>query len=227
MSAYADKYSVEFWKDIKAGTIVLEDEQSIEESMKAGLGAHGKHYQINDILTVEEEDKRAIWRFFELQDTDETLWLLAKIVGDNVDLRIYFEDEEAFMADTREGVIEQECYWLFQEPEDPDDFVPGELEFTRAIFWDFEDGEGEVKFTQKPQGVLCGTCTIEPPQPGIRQLFTTIAEYSTDADIENNEILILETGGIDGNGEILDEGGFVRLLFGCEVLGSEIDVIPK
>ncbi|MCK5804687.1 MAG: hypothetical protein KAI66_17750 [Lentisphaeria bacterium] len=225
------KESTEFWHKLKVGAIaVLEDEQAVAESMASGAGAYGLQYTMERKLIVRQDDGLAEWLLFELVGEDR-LWLMVKVVGSMLDLRLYFEQPDVFPAGSRADILRREDYWLFEEPEDPDDFEASDLEFALEIPWELEEEgeEFEVVYGLKPQGVLYGEAREEPQPEGMPEaFFAAVAEYQTPDECENPEILVLELGGVElDTEEVLPQGGFVQLLFGCPIAASDIDILPK
>lgn len=220
-----DKFSPDFWRSIKPqSTITLSDQQTLELAMKEGRGLESRDYVVHSVFTFRDNDRFGEWKLFELVDEEQDLYLLVKIVDDQLDVRVYFAPEEdEFDPGNRADMIDDEHYWMFMEPEDPDSFKLEELEFTEEFGWLFDDGKGgetEVVYQMKKQGVLFGEGEDLPVKSGDKPLFTALVEYRSVEDAENPEALILETGG-----EESDEGGYITLLFGCPVKTEEIDVL--
>lgn len=217
-----DKTSPEYWEQLKPGSIVtLSDEQAIKESMEAGNGPRGIDYTTKSVITVKEMDGLAQWLLFELEGTDQDLWLMAKIVDQDIALRVYYEPEEFEVGD-RGDALDRGDYWLFQEPEDPDNFEPTDLSYTTEIQQSMETqaGERDVIFRRKSQGEMHGTCSCEPKMAGIDEMFATVVEYSGPEDYENPEVLLLETGKQDN-----PNGGCIRLMLGADITPADVDIL--
>ena len=227
VTGYAALSDPDFWYELPAGSIVrLTDEQAVQEAKEKGRGKRGLEYEVGDIVQINEATEQVQWRLFELVDDEESLWLMVRTVGDELEVRVYFEDEEAFESGTRAEQVEREEFWLFRQPEDEDDWEPADLEFTSRISWDFEDGKGTAVFSQKPQGQLYGS--FEVMGEDIGPLPASVIEYYSPDAVDNNEIVIIETGGVDPKTvEMVPEGGFVRVMFGCVLDPDEIEVEPQ
>lgn len=212
-----DKYSPKFWaSDVKVGqTIMLSDAQGIADSLKDGAGAAGTDYLIKAITSVENAELGVGWRLFEMYDVDETLYLMVKSVGDEMDLRVYFQPPE-FISGNRRDALDSGQYWLFQEPGNPEDFAFDDLLFTLTI------GDPVVPqvYVQKAFGVLFAEATFDPPQDSFNRCSAQIAEYQTEEECENPEIAILELGGERG-----DEGGLIMFLLGSAVSPEDVEVL--
>lgn len=204
-----DKHTSDYWKNIEEDSVItLKDEQALEQSLSSGEGVEGIDYYVSKVLTL-SLNQDIIWKFFILRDSlnEQELWLLAKIVEKDVEVKIYFEVPE-FESGSRKDLIDNDYHWLFKEPQDTNNFKYDDLKYSKDIIITSNKGE-EVVYKQKKQGELFGK--FEDSVFGI-------VEYDTEQEIENKEILILEIG--DG-----EEGGFVRMLLGNNLNLAEIDVL--
>lgn len=221
-----DKDNPEFWREIIPGsTITLTDTQAIDDSVRKGGGVSGTDYMVESVWKIMHKDRFAEWLLFKLDDEEQELWLIAKIVDREVDLAVFFEPDE-FRPGNRRDLVEQGDTWLFNEPDNPEDFEYDELEFVNEIIWEVESGEGEdlremeVSYRMKGQRVLYGYCTHDPIQSGLGRIMASVIEYRTDADYDNSELMLLELGG-----EHSREGGLITMLIGCPINFSEVDVL--
>ena len=217
-----EKESPRFWRELKPGsTISLNDVQALDDSMKTGLGPAARDHVVREIRSIKQLQGPVEWRLFNVEDGDERLWFLVKIVDPDVALRVYFE-AEGFEPGTRSELIDREMSWLFQEPEDPDNFRCNELAYAEEIIQglEVEGEEKEIRFRIKPQGEQHGACTHEPRQSWPQVMMATVVEYATEEACANPELLLLELGG-----EESEEGGVITLLLGCDVRFSEVDVL--
>lgn len=211
-----DKYEPRFWKeDVRVGqTVTLSDPQALKDSLDAGEGAAARDYIVKAIQIV-TNDLGIEWRFFEMYDSEETLFLLVKSVDDAMDLRVYFEPPE-FETGNRRDVLDTGQRWLFQEPEDPDDFRFDKLEYTLTIGAPVVPNEYE----RKRVGALFGELSFLPPRPEMGDCLAQIVEYQSQEECENPEILILESGGESG-----DEGGYIMLLLGAPISPEDVEIL--
>jgi len=220
----SDKQNEEYWNRIEPGSIVtLDDSQAIEDSMKKGAGVKGIDYDVKSIRTIRHETGLCTWIMLELGGEEQDIWLMIKIVDADIDVRAYFEVPE-FPSGDRADILERGCEWVFVEPEDANDFDLAELEFAQEITQSVAIKEGEseeVTFSIKEQGVLFGEATHCPELEGVEDvMFIAVAEYITETECENPELLILEMGGQDS-----ERGGFITLMLGAPVNFSEIEVM--
>jgi len=217
-----DRTDPEWWRNIRPQTtLTLTDEQALRENI------NGQNYLVQDgIVNIKQLEGLCEWLLFPIEGLDGApdCWLMAKIVGDNVTLRVYFESDD-FQSGNREDMFEQQTIWMFCEPDDVDDFEYGELEFAKHIGWDFPgDEEGDdnihVDYNIKGAGEMQGKVRHFPSRSGDRDLIATVAEYDTSDETTCPEMLMLEIGHHD-----CDEGGLIQMMFGNEIRTLEVDVL--
>ena len=152
---------------------------------------------------------------------------MVKIVDQHLNLLVYFEPSE-FMPGNRRDMLDRGDTWLFEEPENTDEFEFDELQFVREIEWNVqvdEDGETvdrDIHYRMKQQGILYGHCTHDPVQAGIRRILAAVIEYATADEYENPELILLELGG-----ENSSEGGLITMLVGNRINMDEVDVLKN
>ncbi len=220
--------NIQRYREIKRGDIVsLSDEQTIKQLMEDGVvGAmDGMDLEVESVRCVDSESM-AQYYFCDLTgqpNAPTSLILLIKIVDDQMDRRIYWAPDDVDPG-SRSDLIENGCEWLFEEPDNRCEFIPSELSFTKQIVQHVEQ-YGEVCYAIKGaevHGEHREVCLVDSrPQPA------TIVEWIAQTDIENPELLVLEVGGLDENGECLTEGGYVVFLQGASVDGTDIQLLSK
>ena len=137
--------------------------------------------------------------------------LVAILVDGEVELKVMFEDPNILQADNRNGLIDAGEFWVFEEPEDIDEFDLNELEFASRI--EFDDADYE----QKALG------TLFCPYNGQEDVLAAISEYDLVAgESSNTELMLFEYGHVDD-----ERGGYVTLYFGYTINMSEIDVLKR
>lgn len=214
-----DLYNREFWQGINPdSTITLKDQQAIEDSVEKGRGMKGMDYMVRSVYHLKELDSFAEWYFFLLDDPEGNLWLMVKIVDQQVDLRIYFEHPQ-FEPGNRKDMIDQENLWLFMEPDDPVDFQYNDLKFTDFLEIEQESDQALI-YHQKGFKEMHCRCELKPALSGITEFIATIVEYKTKTVCENPELLLFELGGEDS-----EDGGLIRLMIGCSLRPTEIDIL--
>lgn len=223
-----DKRDPAYWRAIKPDTtLTLTDEQALRESVS------GENYLVKRITKIREKSGICEWLLFELEGQGETFdaWLMAKLVDQEVDLRVLFEDE-GFESGDRNDMIEQDNLFLFQAPEDPDNFTCEDLVYAKSIGWDFTNGDGgegsggdgnvhvdyNVKIGELQGDVLF--CPRRVPNIGQSELLATVVEFDTSDETTCPELLVLEIGNPENDG-----GGLIRLFFGNNIKPTEVDVL--
>lgn len=219
-----DKSKAADWLAVRPNSVVtISDAQGIADSMKRGLGVRGIDYTVRSVGRLKQLDGLSTHLFFTLSDTEQTTYLMVKIVDDLIDLGLYFE-VDGLAPGTRRELVERGALWLFQEPANPHNFDPAELRYTTSIKQTLPNANGqpeEILFELKPQGELQCDYFETPPRTGMSgDALATIVEYRTAQEAENPEFLILEIGEKDGT------SSYVQFFLGCGVKFSEVDVLP-
>jgi len=227
----SDKKTPEFWRDIKPGsTITLSDEQSIQESMSRGLGVGGLDFVVDSVLRIRHDDGLAEWYFYNLGDEHQEIYLVTKLVGQHIDVGVYFEPDE-FPPGNRRDLVMRGDTWIFEEPEDVEDFLFDELKYNHELIMSLdvnntgsqkEEDLVDVYFGMKNQGVQYGSAFNVPDHSGMGRIMASVVEYSTDTAYENPTVMILELGG-----DKSEDGGLISMLSGCPINLSEVDVLKS
>lgn len=217
------KESPSFWKnDIRPGkTIVsLSDEVSLTTSLQEGKGLEPKDYVVKSVKRFEDTNDLFTWVILELENGWE---IIAVIVDDEMDIRLCREvSDEGFSPCNREMAIDNGWFWLFQEPEDPDNFVPSDLDYTDLLYREYQKSDEwvEYEYQSSPVGVVAGKIYYNPAQSGIdNPQFAMLHDYRADDDCPWERMTLLEQGGED-----CDEGGLLTLRIGTTITLAEIEV---
>jgi hypothetical protein len=151
------------------------------------------------------------------------LSLVAVIAEGRVELRVYYTPEE-IPPTTREDMIAEGMTWFFCAPEDPEDFVPGELEYARypGLPPIDEDGdERQIPFEGTPIGPAYGEYRL----PGSnRATPVMLIEYVAMEPCSNPLLLVLEEEGFDSAGNPLPEGGVIKVMMGRKIHPDSVRV---
>lgn len=199
-----------FWKDIQPGqTLVLTNKAALDISLAKGNGLDGIRESIETIWNIHEENGLCEWVIMSLQAGH--LWLSARIVEQEVSLFFYVADESITWGN-RKDMVDNGEFWMFQEPEDPDNFDYLDLRYTTNFSRD------EIDFKQKIFGELEGRATENPSTNSSANLLASISEYVAEDVFK--EAMLLELG--DAANE---EGGLIKLLIGESISSSEVDVL--
>jgi len=213
------------WYAVKPKSIItVSDAQGIQDSMRRGLGVRGIDYTVQSIARCNQVDGLSTHLLFTLGDSEQTTYLVVKIVDELVDLFLFFEPP-GLPSGGRPELLERGMQWLFQAPQNPDNFDPADLRYTMTIHQSVPaaDGQGaptDLTYVLKSQGELQANYTETPPRQGLPQeMLATVVEYRTEEPTDNPELLILEVG------EQRSTQSFVRFFLGCPVKASEVDVL--
>lgn len=155
--------------------------------------------------TIITESKN-LCKFVLLNCTDSSgpFYLFAKIVDQEIDVRIYNEIGWIGVGD-RARLMDTGNQRLFQQPTNPDDFQLCDLQWAESI--EFIVNDNPVALNKKSN--VYGEAIDRPKKTGIDKLFANVIEYAAVEKIDNPEVLILELGGIDENGDSVGTGGLV------------------
>lgn len=220
-----DRTVPDFWRGVRPGSVIrLTDEPTLLRDM------NGIDYTVQAIETITEDDGHMEWILFRLESgkelpdsrADEPT-LMVKIVGVNMELRIYRDDAD-FEPGNRQDMDAQDDLWMFFAPEDPDDFDVCELQYSEYI--DYEDDNGDdndavvIRFDQKhPE--QNGEVVVEPSSSGSPQM-AVISEYTAVDDYEESEAVIIEIGSADAMEET---GGLISFMLGHTITPNETEVL--
>lgn len=213
-----------FWKSVTPKSLVhLSDMAALEASQAEGRGLNGMDYSIKEILSIIEKDKLCEWLVFELFNPSQTLYLVVKCVGDDVDLRMFY-NPESIVVGNREDQIKDGNTFMFGN------FSPSirknllELKYVNQINWTFDYGNGpeEVVFNQKGNMELTGDASYSPARNRNDQYVATVSEYLAEKETPEPEIMIIEVGNIANK-----KGGSILLLVGNPINEFEISIVRK
>lgn len=185
----------EFWTKLKIEDIIgIQDKQEIESQLEDGKTLGETNFEVKNIRTFSAEGKNGIlatYLLIELEDVadNEILHLIVKMVDNTIALRLAFMVQE-FEPGDRCDIVGRGDQYIFEEPEDVNNFKFSDLEYAYSITQDI-DGDS-IEFNQLPQGELNGSCIYNPKESGMGDIFMTLVEYSTDVDCDNPYLMIVE-----------------------------------
>lgn len=204
-----DRHSPAFWRAVKRGDqITLSDEVTLTVRMAAGKGPTPEQFEVREIVDILPRARICQWRFFSIA---MGRFLLAKIVDDAVELHAFAEAAD-WDPKTRKELVDANMFFLFQQPDNPDNFKPDELKYTLDI--PHEVGEKKYVYSQKAQGELHGEATFIPSRSGLDHPIATVVEYQTQEKDVEPEMMILEIGN--------RSNGLVKLLTGRPLLSNDV-----
>lgn len=199
------------WQQLKVGsTVVLADLQTL------AFDINGMSLEVTDVTRFEHET----FGSWVLCETEGDLSVVARIISGEVFLYVVFKPDD-FNPGTRQDLINNDCQWLFAEPNDTSNFIPADLEFSNSITFLNED-EMDVVYH-----AVMATTYMAASNSKVNQMFASVREWrSLDRDVENPYLVVFETGGLNGDGDPFPCGGYVQFFQGVRVTPGDIDVLP-
>jgi len=219
-------------KRIRPGDFAcLTDEVTIKDLMERGVpnATDGLQLEVESVYHIREKGGICEWFLCPLKGGPEgyiKLYLFLKVVGDVHDKRIYWVPDDFANPRTKGDLVRDGVLHIFKEPPNPHHFRACDLEFTGWI--DLNTDGRTIKYDVKG-GTLFGECRQKPVPTGVKQPeFASVTEYITDdQDAEDSEILIIELGGLDDEGEPVDAGGVVYYFHGGPVNDNDLHLIQQ
>ena len=227
-----DKYSQAYWNKIRVGSIIqLDDTQTLEFLINEGkeVSSNGADFEVVRIKDISLNDDSIKLKLVYIV-LDDIIWHLAvwNVEGE-IKLKIYYQPDY-FEFGNRSDLLERECFYLFEAPEDEENVVPEDLVFT--THWEEEN----AVFTSM-HGVTYGTSV----EAGEDDDFATVVSMTTDAELEDTDILILEFCKAEVEEQLDDEGytiddpiinidstnSWVMFLKGCSVEMNDVEVLTQ
>jgi hypothetical protein len=221
--------SIGNWKSLKKGdSVILSDEATLIECQEDKIpnALEGLNHTVDNVIVLEHNTSDVTQLLIKVNsegtDGDRKYIFVTSIEnGEDSILDAYlFVIPEWFVPSNRIDLLEAEHYFLFAQPEDPDNFVAGELELTKQFEMDI-NGEEESYQVVVPAQYYTDS----------ENDFVTIVEYASgNSEMRNPNALIIEWGGIDKESEendLLPEGGLVQFFEGRPVPAKDIDLFIK
>lgn len=198
-------------RNVKIGDILtFRDEQTLLDLVKIRVNGglkDGLNVTVSRVTWFHEKSNSCSWALLE---TESTLVLVAKIVPPECDLRIMFVPPD-FTPGDRVDVIENDCQWLFERPQNIHSYTPSELTISETILNEFN---GQSISYKRKGGTLYG-------ETGNRD-FCGVTEWrSDDEGVDNPELILFEIGGHDD-----ERGGYLKLYQGVTVSPHEVEFMP-
>ena len=164
-------------------------------------------------MVVEFANDDCTWLLFETDH--DILNVIVKLVDDDVEIKVVFQPDWSAHG-SRQDCCDGDCHWLFKQPKDVDNFRPCDLEYADSIARQYDD-IGLVKFNAK----LPTTYFTNYRQ------FKQLREWTADnAEMQNPDLIVFETGGVDEDGESIEIGGWVEFYQGTNVTPGDVLLLP-
>jgi hypothetical protein len=191
-------------KDIKTMGFLLDTDRMENTFLRS---------EVSRVRVIDENDNGVRWYVFDLDIDCEYIWyMIIKVIDGLYEIFIYFDSED-FSGGSRQDIFDADARCLFEPPENAKDFDIFELNFASKI------KQGDIFFNS--QGINYGICEKNEDSTN-ESLFTTIIEYVSDSEEEDNPFrLTLEFQTDEGTetGE-----SHVMHLQGCRVSASDIEI---
>jgi len=174
------------------------------KNLKAGkkLKIIDTEFTINSVLNIREQNNLGSAVLLKMEDARGFFHLFAKIVDNNIDVRLYNEIEWIGFGD-RQRLLNEGHQKLFIAPTGP--YVPSDLQWAESIELNIND----VSVAYDKKYTWHGEAESNPKESGLGIRMVSITEYAATKSVENPEIIIIELGGIDPNGNVIESGGLV------------------
>jgi len=217
-SKTTDDSVVDFWKGVTPGsTVLLSDEESIQDNIKNGNGATPQSYVVKSVQTIKEARGLGQWLAFSLDGTQGELLLVAKITDSDLSLRVYYPSPD-IAAGSRKKYIADGNDWLFQAPEDPDNYKPENLLLTAEIV---QTTDGETITYVKKDDTYQAEVTESPAKSGSEQVKRAlVTEYGATTQTQNPELMVLEVGSKNDESK-----SFITIYIGVNIRSSEVNAL--
>lgn len=225
-----DKYSQEYWNKIKVGSIIqLDDTQTLEFLIEQGkkVSSNGADFEVVRVKDISLNDGSIKMKVVYIQLDDIVWYLIVHNVEGEIKLKIYYQPDD-FVFGNREDLLENECFYLFDAPEDEENVVAEDLVFT--THW-----EEDATIYKSLLGVTYGTST----EAGEKDDFVTVVQMATEIECDDTDLLIIELCNVEVK-EQLDNDGYtegepivdidssnswVMFLRGCSVEMNDVEVL--
>lgn len=230
---YGDKKDASFWKDVatkKKVIIKIADKQAYEDAMKAGHGTNLPDYIVDQAKVYAHTGLDANWMFFRMPG-EQVIYLMVRTVNENADAYIMFKELEdgkpVIRSGNRKDLMTDGNNFLFCAPENENDFVPAELDWTAEFVMNNAEGSGtNAIFSKEEMGTQFTKAKVNPADSVLDGVLCGITEYHTDENLDNPWFIITEEG-IDWNADKRTgkkKGGLCTIYAGCSIAMSDIEV---
>jgi hypothetical protein len=224
-----DKYKENYWNKIKVGSIIqLDDTQTLEFLLENGMpvSSNGADFEVVRVKDLSLNDDSVKMKLVYIQ-LDDILWyLVVHNVENEITLKIYYQPDDIDFGN-RQDLLDSDCYYLWEEPEDVDNIVLTDLVFSTEI-----DEDGIIY--KSLIGAMHGTSV----EVGEKDNFATVVELSTETECEDKDFLIIEVCNVEVEEQLEDgylvggpivnidtSNSFVMFLRGCSVQMNDVEVL--
>lgn len=204
--------------------VVLTDEQTISALIEDSdpNSMHGRAYRIVSIQSFSHRSvKELSFRLFRLETAVLSEWpdLFLGVFGENdaTELKILFHIEDWESGD-RDDLSDDQLRFLFESPQEP----RSDMEYRETLNLDLAELEGcEAAF----QCVLPETTYLEEISDDSYE--SGVIRYRSEMSISNPELIVVESGLLDEESRLRDQGGFIELFMGAVLLENDIQILNQ
>lgn len=209
---------------------------SVQEGDKFRFVKSESEIAVDSVFAIIEWNGKRELRLFESKSQDgDSLWLVANFFLDgSVELKLFAYPSD-FRPGTREIILADERQWLYQEPQNVDNFEASELEYASEFEILGDDGNPVLyRLVEEVHGEWLNTASIDAPE------FVILVEYKSQAPCSKPDVFVVEIGGYDmaedeehdeeelakSGTEASFQGGIIHYLEGRVISPHEIEYFP-
>jgi hypothetical protein len=215
-----DKYKIDYWNNIKVGSIVqLDDEQTLEFllTQKLPVSSNGADFEVVRIKELSLNEGSVKMKLVYLQLNDILWYLVISDICGEISLKIFYQPDD-FNFGNREDVVKDGSLYVFAAPEDEQNYSVKDLLLTTHL------EEGDIEYNSM-NGVMYGTSN----EDGIDEDFLTLVELHTETKCQDTDLLIIELCSIKNrlakNIDIDNINSFIMYLKGNLVQINDVEVL--
>lgn len=162
---------------------------------------------VDDVRDFFVKDRSKSYKIIGLKDNDDYItYLVLDTCDKQSEMGLYYPINEFPQANNRQDILNKDIDWLFKKPFNCDTC---DLEFVDDI------SPGTIYSKKFP--TIYGE---------LDRIFCSVTEYATkEADIDEPDLLLMEIGGMDSEGNFLDCGGALHLWQGHKLNNNDIKIL--
>ena len=224
-----NKYEISYWNKIKVGSIIqLDDTQTLEFLLDRGLtvSSNGADFEVVRIKDLDLNNNSIKMKVVYIQFDDILWYLVISNINNEIILKIYYQADDIIFGN-RQDLLDNQCFDLFEEPEDENSIIIEDLNFATQI-----DEDGII------YNSLLGQMNGLSKEDGENHDFVTVVELSTETECEDTDLLIIEASSLSVKEQIEDGyligeptveidalNSFIMFLRGCLVQFNDVEVL--
>jgi len=192
----------EYWRSICVG-----------QTISLAYGDSTEKLQVDTIWRIIEAGGSAEYILVNL-DLDNQ-FVLVRIIGKRITVYALRIDPTFSMGD-RQDMIDRDNFWIFEPPEDKDNYDLLNLRFTEAL----DPMDVEFVWRRNSVGEIEGPCE-QLPSNGTENLLATLTQYHCDDNMcPTPDIVVLEIGDARSS-----RGGTIQILHGEKINPESVSIL--